>query len=84
MCSAYMCVRYMVFLSDGVFEFFLALFLAEFNPQLSSLENLWTKSELFVLHTLLEPRTTNCLAKAKKKKKNRKPKETSELTLVGL
>lgn len=38
--SAYMCVLYMVFWSDSVFEFFLALFLAEFNPQLSSLENL--------------------------------------------
>ena len=39
-CRASMCVLYMVFWFDSVFEFFLALFLAEFNPQLSSLENL--------------------------------------------
>lgn len=52
-CSAYMCVLFMVFWSDCVFEFFLALFLAEFNPQLSSLANLWNKSELIcVTHSL--------------------------------
>lgn len=52
-CRTYMCVLYMVFWSDCVFEFFLALFLAEFNPQLSSLANLWNKSELIcVTHSL--------------------------------
>ena len=53
MCAVHTCVLYMVFWSDCVFEFFLALFLAEFNPQLSSLANLWNKSELIcVTHSL--------------------------------
>ena len=52
-CSAYMWVLYVVFWSDCVCEFFLALFLAEFNPQLSSLANLWNKSELIcITHSL--------------------------------
>lgn len=52
-CHTYMCVLYVVFSFDSVFEFFLALFLAEFNPQLSSLETLWHKSELIcVTHSL--------------------------------
>ena len=42
-----------IFLFDSAFEFFLALFLADFNTQLSSLENLWHKSELIcVTHSL--------------------------------
>lgn len=68
-CSVYMCVLYMVFWSDSVFEFFLALFLAEFNPQLSSLENLWNKSEFIcVTDSLRLLRPTNAWLKLKKRK----------------